>query len=137
MSMKKDGTRVYHVDWDRRVLSRIETLPEETVEMPPQGVMFEQLLVQGDTVVTVFRTDHPRNKIPDSMTQHEVGTLKWNNKYSIPDFGIDESGVYGSLSFSSKLQFVYISWDSIMEIAGTPSGASAIWPSAQKGADLT
>jgi hypothetical protein len=135
--MKKDGPRIYHVDWDLRVLSRTETLPEEAAEMPPQGVMFEKLLAQGDAVVTVFCTHHPRNKIPDSMMQHEVGTLKWSNKFSMPDFGIDESGVYGSLSFSSKLHFVYISWDSIMEITGTPSGASAIWPSLQKGADLT
>jgi len=133
--MNKDGTRVYHVDWDRRVLSHIELLPEETLEMPQQGVMFEQLLTRGDTVVTVFRTDHPRNKMPDSMTQYDVGTLKWNRKYSIPDFGIDESGVYGSLSFNSKLHFVYISWDSIMEIAGTPSGTSAAWPSTQEGVD--
>jgi len=135
--MTKDGTRVYHVDWDRRVLSSIEFLLEETHEMPPQGVMFERLLMKGDTVVTVFRTDHPRNKMPDSMMQYGVGTLKWNKKYSIPDFGIDESGVYGSLSFSSKLHFVYISWDSIVEIAGTPSGASAIWPGSQKGVDPT
>jgi len=117
------------------VLSHIEFLPEEKLEMPPQGVMFEQLLTRGDTVVIVFRTDHPRNKMPDSMTQYDVGTLKWNRKYSIPDFGIDESGVYGSLSFNSKLHFVYISWDSIMEIASTPSGASAVWPSTQEGVD--
>ena len=135
--MNKDGTRVYHVDGDRRVLSHIELLSEENPEMPPQGVMFEQLLMRGDTVVTVFRTDHPRNKMPDSMMQYGVGTLKWNKKYSIPDFGIDESGVYGSLSFSSKLHFVYISWDSIVEISGTPSGASAVWPGSQEGVDPT
>lgn len=131
----KDFTKVYHVDWDRRMLDRVELLENEARAMPEKGTFFETLLYSGDTVMTVFSTSHAHNKLPESMMAHDIGALKWNKNYSIPDFGIDESGVYGSLSFNSKLQFVYLSWDSIIEITGTPSGQSAAWPRGSEGLD--
>lgn len=123
----KAETRVYHVDWESRSLSHVEVLVSETEEMPEQGRLFEKMFASGDTILTTFSTLHPHNRMPEAMLGSQVGTLKWNNNYSIPDFGYDESGVYGNLSFNSRLQFVYISWKSILEMTGQTSGISAAW----------
>ena len=101
--------------------------------MPQQGKLFERLFTEGDTVLTVFRTSHPHNRLPDVVRQQELATLKWNNKYVIPDFGYDESGVYGNLSFNSIQHFVYLSWSSIVEMTGLSSQVSSIWPENGKG----
>lgn len=123
----KDETRIYHVDWERRCLSHVEVLLSEGQDMPEQGALFERLFASGDTILTTFSTEHPHNRLPDAMLSSSLGTLKWNKNYSIPDFGYDESGVYGNLSFNSRLQFVYISWKSIVEMTGQSSGISAVW----------
>jgi len=123
----KTETKVYHVDWERKSLSHVEILLSDPVEMPEQGQLFERLFASGDTILTTFITEHPHNRMPEVMLGQPIGTLKWNKNYSIPDFGYDESGVYGNLSFNSRLQFVYISWRSILEMTGQTSGISAAW----------
>lgn len=123
----KNDTKIYHVDWSSKTLSRVETVSAERAEFPEQSLLFEKLFLAGDTVLTVFSTEHPHNKMPEAMLAGPIGTLKWNKNYSIPDFGYDESGVYGNLSFNSRLQFVYVSWKSIREITGQTSGISAAW----------
>lgn len=123
----KTETKVYHVDWERKSLSHVEVLLSDSVEMPEPGKLFERLFAAGDTILTSFSTTHPHNRLPDAMASMPVGTLKWSKNYSIPDFGYDESGVYGNLSFNSRLQFVYVSWKSIFEITGQTSGISAAW----------
>ena len=124
---RRTETKVYHVDWERRSLSYVEILSSDAADMPEQGALFERLFAAGDTILTTFSTEHPHNRIPDAMLGYSIGTLKWNKNYSIPDFGYDESGVYGNLSFNSRLQFVYISWSSILEMTGQTSGISAAW----------
>lgn len=131
----KNSTRIYHVDWSNRELSRIEDLPDAQVEMPEQAVLFEKLLTAGDTILTVFSTGHSHNRLPEAMLQSAIGTLKWNRNYSIPDFGFDESGVYGNLSFNSKPHFVYLSWESLVEMTGTTSAISKAWPVRPEGFD--
>lgn len=133
----EDSVRVYHVDWDKRELVSIEEISTARAEMPEQGVMFEHLLSAGDTILTVFSTAHPHNRLPEALLQFPVGTLKWNKNYSIPDFGFDESGVYGNLSFNSKPHFVYISWSSLLEMTGTASAISKIWSANSEGLDKT
>ena len=133
MEQSASNTKVFHVDWETKRLVSVEILENFTAPMPEQGKLFEQIFSSGDTVLTVFATKHPHNNLPDIVRQSELATLKWNNKYSIPDFGYDESGVYGNLSFNSKQHFVYLSWGSIVEMTGLTSQVSAVWPENGKG----
>jgi len=111
--------KVFNVDWVKKELISVEEWSDEPVEMPAAGIAFQKAFDNNDTVVVAFGSNHANNRLPASIANIAGGiaSLKWNKKFSIPDFGIDSSGVFGTLSFSGKAAFVFVSWDSVYEVS--------------------
>jgi hypothetical protein len=113
--------KIFHVDWSTRQLVSVESWTDESPPLPEQAATFKKLFDAGETVVVSFLTVNSKNRLPGSISGSSAGaaSLKWNKKFSIPDFGIDSAGVFGTLSFSGKAAFVFVAWESVYEISSS------------------
>jgi hypothetical protein len=125
---KSDEYCVYHVDWKEGKLLSVDRWTDTQLSPKEEQQFFVSNFDTGDTVITTFLCAHPNNRLPPSVAAASSGSasFKWSKKFSIPDFGTDNSGVFGTLAFSGKASFVYIAWDAIYEITST-SGAHKDW----------
>lgn len=126
ISVKPHKCQVYTVDWESKKCIDIQAIEEPSSEIPEEGLFFSKCFDSGHTVLISFIAGHPANKCPSVSSSSGVTSLRWSTKYSIPDFGFDASGVFGTLSFSSKPVFVYVAWDSVIEILSS-DGSHKIW----------
>jgi hypothetical protein len=127
----EDVTRIFHIDFANRVLTKKEDLPDSeaapTSEQLSEKPKFFLALLDKEVVEISFDTTFNQVILPNSLKSNKIIKLKWSRKFQIPDFGIDNSGVFGTLSFAGEGSFVYVPWEAVIKIEGATSKVEKIW----------
>lgn len=127
MNLKTQEYKTFHIDFQDKKLISIDSWSEEVPDLPIEGVLFSDAFERGETVLTKFITTDPKNKIPPNLAMQKVAVVKWNKNFAISDFGLDHSGVFGSLSFGGKPYMVFLTWNSIFHISNSDNVEIGFW----------
>lgn len=128
LNKKTQEYKIFHIDFQEKKLESIESWTEEVPDLPIEGVLFLAAFDKGDTILTKFITNDSKNKIPQSLSMQKYAAVKWNKSFAISDFGLDHSGVFGSLSFGGKAHMVFLTWDSIFHMSTADNEELGSWP---------
>ena len=88
---------------------------------------FTRMVDQGLTTVVV-QTYVAGVSVPREFSSQLRMMLNWSHRFRLPDFAYDESGIVGTLSFSSGDHRVVLPWDSVYIMFRPEQAAWAWWP---------
>lgn len=88
--------------------------------------------LEAGIVAVAFDTRDPHCQVPSRFRGERHLVLNFAYAYRVADFGFDDEGIFGTLTFPEGYFFCFVPWGSVLSMHSDALQKSAIWTLPEK-----